>query len=192
MLSNGSWKTIWMRDRSLRNCAVGNRLMSCPLKRIVPSLASISRRMQRPTVVLPEPLSPTSATASPRPIVKDTSFTAVSSLPPFTGKRLTRRSTSSTGATLPPQRFITVADFLGQISITRRRRRAQQLPTIKFAWRGEEPLHRCVLDHPTAAHDQHALAVMRNDGEVAADHDQTGAQRDAPRHAAGQGSVPKS
>ena len=39
---------------------------SCPSKRSVPEVGSISRRTQRPTVVLPEPLSPTSPTASPR------------------------------------------------------------------------------------------------------------------------------
>ena len=46
-------------------------VMSVPSKRMVPALAAVRRSTQRPTVVLPDPLSPTRPSTSPRPMAKD-------------------------------------------------------------------------------------------------------------------------
>src|SRR5438309_9201879 len=46
------------------------------LKRTSPCVGSISRRRSRPSVVFPQPLSPTSATVSPRWIARSTLSTA--------------------------------------------------------------------------------------------------------------------
>ena len=64
----------------------------------MPAFGSISRSTHRPTVVFPDPLSPTSPSASPGRMAKETPFTAVSSLPPLIGKRLTNPSILRTAA----------------------------------------------------------------------------------------------
>ena len=46
--------------------------MSTPSKTIRPALGSMSRRSSRPTVVLPQPDSPTRPSVSPRAIVRST------------------------------------------------------------------------------------------------------------------------
>ena len=73
-----------------------------PLYLTEPALGSISCRTQRPSVDLPEPLSPTSPSVSRRPMVNDTSDTAWTSRlvtrTPFarrTGNTLTSSLTSS-------------------------------------------------------------------------------------------------
>ena len=50
--------------------------MSSPSTRIVPAVGSSSFSSVRPTVDLPQPLSPTRPSVSPRPIVNDTPSTA--------------------------------------------------------------------------------------------------------------------
>ena len=73
--------------------------MSVPLKAIDPDVGSISLRINRPTVVLPQPDSPTSPSVSPRWMAKLTPSTALTwpttrwSTPPWTGKYLTRSVT---------------------------------------------------------------------------------------------------
>ena len=52
------------------------RLTSAPLNQISPELGSISRRMQRPVVDLPQPDSPTRPRVSPLPMSKLTPSTA--------------------------------------------------------------------------------------------------------------------
>src|SRR5215210_755515 len=78
-----------------------NRAMSSPSKYTLPSVGSTRRSTVRPSVVLPQPDSPTRPRVSPRRTKKLTSSTALTQAtvrcrrPPFTGKYLTRRSTSS-------------------------------------------------------------------------------------------------
>ena len=50
--------------------------MSVPLTLMLPAVGSISRRIARPTVDLPQPDSPTSASVSPARIESDTPSTA--------------------------------------------------------------------------------------------------------------------
>src|SRR5689334_21411374 len=82
--------------------------MSLPSSRTVPAVASSSRRTQRPTVVLPEPLSPTSPSVSPRSSAKDTSRTATRFSPLPIGKILVRPRTSSS-AVIRGVRFVDAA-----------------------------------------------------------------------------------
>ena len=61
-----------LRDSGARSTVVP----SCGEKRIAPEVGGRARRMQRATVVLPQPLSPTSDRVSPRAMAKLTSCTA--------------------------------------------------------------------------------------------------------------------
>jgi hypothetical protein len=51
-------------------------VISWPSNFTLPAVGSISRRMQRPVVVLPQPLSPTSPSTSPSRTENDTPSTA--------------------------------------------------------------------------------------------------------------------
>ena len=51
--------------------------ISCPSNFTLPAVGSISRRMQRPVVVLPQPLSPTSPSTSPARDENETPSTAL-------------------------------------------------------------------------------------------------------------------
>ncbi len=73
----GSWKMIWILRRKPRSWPAGMVAMSVPASMMWPSLGSISRAMQRATVDLPEPDSPTMPSVSPRRISKATSCTAL-------------------------------------------------------------------------------------------------------------------
>ena len=76
---------------------------------LCPTVGSISRSSSRPTVVLPQPDSPTRPSVSPRRISKLTPSTAWTDptvrcrMPPLTGKCLTRSRTSTSG-TRPARR----------------------------------------------------------------------------------------
>ena len=82
-----------------------------PSNTTLPALGSTSRRMLRPSVVLPQPLSPIRPSVSPRAICRLTWFTACTlagrrpnrraSTPASTGKCLTRPSTRSSGSVMP-------------------------------------------------------------------------------------------
>src|SRR5690606_22566647 len=69
-----------------------------------PLVGSISLRIVRPTVVLPQPLSPTKPSVSPSRTKKETSSTALTSailrrkMPPWTGKYLQRFFTSKSAS----------------------------------------------------------------------------------------------
>jgi hypothetical protein len=62
---NGSWKMICSFRRSGRSSSWLSLVMSCPSKVICPSVGSTSRRIERPSVVLPQPDSPTRLKISP-------------------------------------------------------------------------------------------------------------------------------
>src|SRR5581483_3432346 len=97
-----------MRERNGRNCLSLKLVTSCPLKMICPEVAWSSLRTQRPIVVLPDPVSPTSASVSLGYTSKETSFTAcTTSLELRSGKCFTRCSTRITGWTvsLTPPHF---------------------------------------------------------------------------------------
>src|SRR5437764_3900700 len=98
---NGSWKMICMsRRRSFSSRLLASKMLR-PSKVTSPLVAGISRRMVRPTVVLPQPDSPTRPRVSPGLMAKLTSSTACTqattrcSKPPRTGKYLTRFLTST-------------------------------------------------------------------------------------------------
>ena len=72
----GSWNTICTRLRCGRSARAESFATSAPSIRIAPPLGSISRAMQRATVDLPEPDSPTMPSVSPRRTCRFTSFAA--------------------------------------------------------------------------------------------------------------------
>ncbi len=72
----GSWNTICMRARRGRSAAADSRPRSCPAKLTRPPVGSSRRRMALPTVVLPQPDSPTSARVRPAGMSRDTPSTA--------------------------------------------------------------------------------------------------------------------
>ena len=86
-----AWLTaILEKVQSVREARTSVESTSCPSNALVPPEAGTSRRIARPTVVLPEPLSPTSAMPNgPRLIARLTPSTA------RTGPKLTRRSRTS-------------------------------------------------------------------------------------------------
>ena len=67
----GSWKMICIRRRYGLSLLPLIVVMSVPSNLIVPDVGSISRSSNRPTVVLPEPDSPTRPSVSPRRTSKD-------------------------------------------------------------------------------------------------------------------------
>ena len=67
----GSWKMICIRRRYGLRRAPLSFGMSTPSNMIVPDVGSMSRSSSRPTVVLPQPDSPTSPSVSPRRISND-------------------------------------------------------------------------------------------------------------------------
>jgi hypothetical protein len=77
----GSWKIICSSRRSGRSWRLLSLAMSTVVpaavrKLISPEVGSIARRMHRDVVVLPQPLSPTSARVSPSRMWNETSSTA--------------------------------------------------------------------------------------------------------------------
>src|SRR4029077_2944487 len=95
---------ICMSRQRARNSPPDNAVVSLPSNQISPEVGSISRRMQRPVVVLPQPDSPTRPSVSPRPISKLTPSTALTTAgrppksPPPTSKCFTRFSTRRIGS----------------------------------------------------------------------------------------------
>jgi hypothetical protein len=75
-LETGSWNTTCMRRRSGRSAPAGMSSMRLPSSTTWPAVMSNSRRMARPTVDLPQPDSPTSASVSALSIWNDTPSTA--------------------------------------------------------------------------------------------------------------------
>ena len=75
----GFWKMIWMRRLYCMNSAGDIDSRSLPSKIASPVVASCSRISVRPTVVLPEPDSPTRPSVLPFGNWNDTSFTALNS-----------------------------------------------------------------------------------------------------------------
>ena len=97
---------ICMSRRSARSASPPICRTSAPLNQTSPELGSISRRMQRPVVDLPQPNSPTSPSVSPAPMSKLTPSTACTrsisreNTPPFTAKCLRRSRTDRRSAPL--------------------------------------------------------------------------------------------
>ncbi len=74
--SYGSWKTICTRRRMRRRSRADRRPTSAPSSMTRPPLGAMSPMSRLPTVVFPEPDSPTSASTSPGPSSKLTPSTA--------------------------------------------------------------------------------------------------------------------
>ncbi len=74
--ANGSWNTTCISRRSRASAAGASSPMLRPSNSTSPALGSISRSSSRPSVDLPDPLSPTSASVSPGCTDSDTSSTA--------------------------------------------------------------------------------------------------------------------
>ncbi len=72
----GSWKMICISFRSARSERLSSVVTFFPWKVTSPDVGSISRRMARPVVDLPQPDSPTSPSVSPGMMSKETSSTA--------------------------------------------------------------------------------------------------------------------
>ena len=72
----GSWKTICISRRKGRSARDDVAWISWPANSMVPVLAW-SRKRARPSVVLPEPLSPTTPTVCPSRMASDTPSTAL-------------------------------------------------------------------------------------------------------------------
>src|SRR5207244_11959878 len=74
--ANGSWKTICIRWRVAQSLGGDSATRSWPSKRMLPADGSMSLKISRPVVDLPQPDSPTRPSTSPRSIVKLTPSTA--------------------------------------------------------------------------------------------------------------------
>ena len=72
----GSWKTIWMSRRTGRICLRLSVVMSLPSKTMRRPSARCSLMIVRPSVVLPQPDSPTTPSVSPGRTVRSTPSTA--------------------------------------------------------------------------------------------------------------------
>jgi len=72
----GSWKMICISLRSARSERLSSVVTFLPSKETSPEVGSISRRIERPVVDLPQPDSPTSPSVSPGMTSNDTSSTA--------------------------------------------------------------------------------------------------------------------
>src|SRR5262245_8098014 len=72
----GSWKMICISFRSARSERLSSAVTLRPWKLTSPDVGSISRRIERPVVDLPQPDSPTRPSVSPAMMSNDTSSTA--------------------------------------------------------------------------------------------------------------------
>ena len=72
----GSWKMICTSRRSSRSWSESMAVTLRPSNQTSPALGSISRRMHRPVVDLPQPDSPTRPRVSPAAMLKLTPSTA--------------------------------------------------------------------------------------------------------------------
>ena len=122
----GSWKTIWKRRRWRLQAQIARRASrSTPSRRIEPSRGSMMRTIARPTVVLPNPDSPTSPSVSPRLIVRLTPSTAWTQpvvrrrIPLVTGNQTRRPSTSRWACATAPSAITAGGASRRQTSILR-------------------------------------------------------------------------
>ena len=99
---------IWKSPRRRRSSPPRSRVSSTPSKRTSPALGRMSCRIALPTVVLPQPDSPTSASVRPDPMASETPSTARTwatvrfRIPLRIGKWTLSCFTSSSAAVAPP------------------------------------------------------------------------------------------
>src|SRR5260221_9043359 len=102
--AKGSWKIIAISRRVRRIAAGPRRSTSWPLKSTSPAVGSTRRRMDRPSVDLPQPDSPTSPSVSPWRIARSTPSTALTRatvrprMPERTGNQVRSPRTSRMGS----------------------------------------------------------------------------------------------
>ena len=115
----GSWKTIWMRRRSARERDAGSTL---PPKRISPRSVLSSPTRAWASVDLPDPDSPTRASASPRRISRSTPSTARSRRSSPRARAATREPTGNATETSRAESSGSAgkAAFMGEPDLPRR------------------------------------------------------------------------
>src|SRR5258707_11440849 len=97
---------ICMSRRSARSAALSSAVTFLPLNHTSPEVGSMSRRMQRPVVDLPQPDSPTSPRVSPAssskltPLTACTRSTSREKTPPLMTKFFTRFFTRNSGSVI--------------------------------------------------------------------------------------------
>ena len=159
----GSWKTICMRRRSGRMRLKVRPWIERSSKVMGPSL-DISRSSASASVVLPEPLSPTTPTVCPSRIESVTPSTAFTwptvwrKTPALMGKWILRSSQATTSsASLSTRQRLALG--LG---------RDQRLGVRVFG-RFEDALRRPRLHDGAVPHDADTIGYMPHDGEVVGD-----------------------
>ncbi len=99
----GSWKITWMPRRMSRISRAPRWVMSVPAKPMVPAVGSSSLSTVRPTVVLPQPDSPTRPSVSPGAIANDDVVDRLHRRPSWkTGRRRPRPEPRNTCAGARP------------------------------------------------------------------------------------------
>ena len=181
-----------MRRRAARRPARSSARTSCPSNRTVPDLGSTSRRIERPVVDLPQPLSPTSASVSPACSENETSSTACTraltrpSRPERMSNRVTRlrdfehralghrrgrrgvghdsRRSPVTGSTIGKALRVGPALHRAQA-----RHRGEQRARVRLARRREELRGGRLLDRVAVQHDDRAVGDLGHHAHVVRD-----------------------
>src|SRR5262249_33642278 len=141
----------------------------------VPAVGSISRRMQRPVVVFPQPLSPTRPSTSPGATVNETPSTAFTwpttrgNRPFLIGKCFLRSRTSSSGSGISGLRDAHGVEPAGGDLV--RAPAAGQVAAVEVPDR--RVLEAAGLRHGTARMEAAALREARRIGNVPGNHAQT-------------------
>ena len=164
-----------MRRRNATSSLRSMRLTSWPSNRISPAVGRSSRRMQRPVVVLPQPLSPTRPSVSPRLMSKSTPSTAftspilrVSTMPSEIGKCMARPRTSSSGRSASRSGAF-MRRRPGWTASSALRKHAERCPGSPTAANGGRAAAQ-LLDGKTAARPEGAAAIEpRQVGRLAVD-----------------------
>src|ERR1700738_4342121 len=163
---NGSWNTICMSRRNGRIALKRRPWIFLPKNTIGPS-DEITRSSASPSVVLPEPDSPTTPSVSPLRTETLTPSTALICPTVLRSKpRLTGNQTFKTSADITTGESVRVGRWL----------RREQCAGVGVFWRGEDLLHRPLLDDLAAIHDADHVRNAANDAEIMGDEQQAHAE----------------
>ena len=193
----GSWKTTWMSLASARRSLAGQVGDVPPSKRIVPPVTGARPSTARPSVVLPEPDSPTSPTVSParmsrRHAVEDLERRASRS--PRPGSRRRGRRTSSSGSVTADRCRLRMRcrSCVRAVRVRGRPRGSRRAAPRVYSCRGRRrsPGDRAGLDDPAAPHHRDPVAEVGDDAEVVGDEQDRHAALAPAGRAAGRASRP--